>query len=87
MWAAFLNFPISVQPQNRQILILEKGVIAPGNDPQHVKVIDLHMMILNRGRERTEAEYKMLFEASGFQMTRVIPTASPLDVIIEGQPV
>jgi hypothetical protein len=33
------------------------------------------------GRERTAAEYSLLLQATGFQLTRIIPTLSPVSVI------
>jgi len=38
------------------------------------------------GRERTEAEFRALFAAAGFKLTRIVPTQSELS-IIEGLPV
>jgi hypothetical protein len=39
-------------------------------------------MLLNLGaRERTAAEYRELLSQAGFQMTRVVQTASPLSVV------
>jgi hypothetical protein len=39
-------------------------------------------MLLNLGaRERTAAEYRDLLSKSGFQMKRVVQTASPLSVV------
>ncbi len=42
------------------------------------------MMVIPRGRERTEAEYRELFEAAGLELTRIIPTASEIH-LIEGR--
>jgi hypothetical protein len=37
------------------------------------------------GRERTDTEYRKLFEAAGFDLTRV--TATPLELaVLEGTP-
>jgi len=33
------------------------------------------------GRERTEDEFRSLFARTGFALTRIVPTASPLSVI------
>jgi hypothetical protein len=33
------------------------------------------------GRERTEQEFRNLFEQAGFKLTRIVPTKSPLSVI------
>ena len=38
------------------------------------------------GQERTEAEYRALYAAAGFTLTRVIPTRSRIS-LIEGTPV
>jgi len=40
-------------------------------------VFDQEMQIFNSGsRERTGAEYRVLFEAAGLQLKRIIPTPS-----------
>jgi hypothetical protein len=33
------------------------------------------------GRERTEEEFRRLFDRAGYRLTRVVPTQSPLSVI------
>jgi hypothetical protein len=38
-------------------------------------------MLMVGGRERTQAEYGALFEQAGYQLNRIIPTATPLHVI------
>jgi hypothetical protein len=40
--------------------------------------------VMEGGKERTEAEYRELLGASGFRLTRVIPTKSPYSVV-EGE--
>jgi hypothetical protein len=47
--------------------------------------LDLHMMVAAGGLERTEAEYRHLFAANGFRLTRVVPTTGEVSVI-EGLP-
>lgn len=56
-------------------------VIPPGNEPSFSKFLDLNMLVMAGGRERTEEEYRMLLQAAGFQLTRIIPTSSPISVI------
>ena len=56
-------------------------VIPPGNDPHVGKLLDLEMLIMAGGRERTEAEFRDLLAGAGLRLTRVIPTASPMCVI------
>jgi hypothetical protein len=67
-------------------LLLVEIVIKPGNEPDIGKIIDLEMLVLPSGRERTEAEYAKLFAGAGWKLTRVVPTNSPMQVI-EGEPV
>jgi O-methyltransferase/methyltransferase family protein len=44
---------------------------------------DVNMLVLAGGRERTEAEFRALFEAAGFTLTRIIPTQG-LASVVEG---
>jgi hypothetical protein len=62
-------------------VLLVESVIPPGNVPDFGKLLDLEMMLLPGGRERTEQEFRDLFAGAGFELTRVIPTQSPLSVI------
>lgn len=66
-------------------LLVVDCVIHPGNDFSPGKILDLQMMIFPGGRERTESEFRDLLAASGWRLTRVIPTAAP-DSIVEGVP-
>jgi C-methyltransferase len=45
------------------------------------KWVDLEMLLNLGARERTAAEYRELLSQAGFQMTRVVRTASPLSVV------
>jgi hypothetical protein len=62
-------------------LILLEGVVLPANEPDLTKLIDLEMLVLPGGKERTADEYKALFARNGFELTTVVPTQSPLCVI------
>ncbi len=62
-------------------VILIESVVLPGNQPDFAKIIDLEMLLLPGGRERTEAEFRALFAAAGLEMTRIVPNRSPLSVI------
>ena len=73
----------SAMNENAKVLIVEM-VVPEGNMPSSSKTTDLQMLVIQGGKERTEEEYRKLLEASGFRLTRVIPTNSPLS-IIEGE--
>jgi hypothetical protein len=51
-------------------LVLLETVIEPGNEPQGVKWLDLLMLVIARGRERTEEEWHELLTAAGWEPTR-----------------
>lgn len=44
-------------------------------------LLDLTMMVMTGGRERTATEFGVLLEATGFQIERVVPTPVPLSVV------
>ena len=69
--------------QGGKLLIVE-GVVPPGNEPSVSKFFDLAMLVLPGGMERTEQEYRQLFEAAGFRITRIMPTRSWVSVM-EGE--
>jgi len=62
-------------------LILVESVIPPHQREFSTKWLDLEMLVGNAGRERTAAEYRTLLQDAGFQMTRIIPTASPFSLV------
>ncbi len=68
-----------------RLLVLE-AVIEPGNEPSFAKLLDLEMLVIPGGRERTAQEYRDLLAGAGFQLTAIHGTASPTS-IIEGVPV
>jgi ubiquinone/menaquinone biosynthesis C-methylase UbiE len=69
--------------ENGRLLLVE-AVVPDGSEPHFSKYMDLNMLIMTGGRERTEDEYRTLLEASGFKLTRTVPTKSPMS-IIEGE--
>jgi len=44
-------------------------------------LMDLQMLVMQAGRERTEDEFRALLHAAGFALQRVIPTAGPLSIL------
>jgi hypothetical protein len=42
---------------------------------------DIHMLVMTGGRERTAADFNTLLAASDFELVRVIPNGSPVDII------
>jgi O-methyltransferase domain/IclR helix-turn-helix domain len=73
-----------VMPPHSRLLAAEY-VLDPGQKNEEAYFQDFLMLILLPGKERTSAEFKALYDASGLRMTRIIPTASSLS-IVEGVP-
>ncbi len=63
-----------------RVLVIE-AIIPPGNEPSRIKFLDLQMLVMNGGRQRTEVEYRLLYAAAGLRLTRVIPTSTDFSII------
>lgn len=74
------NCAQAMAPSGR-VLVIE-SVIQPGNEPSPAKFLDVTMMVMNGGRERTEDEFRRLFAAAGLAVTRIL--AAGAESIIEG---
>lgn len=66
------------------LLVIE--MLVGDDDPHQTRFLDLVMMSLTGGRERSEAEFADLLRSAGFELIRSIPIGSPL-WILEGAPV
>lgn len=68
-------------------LLLFETMIRAGNRLYYPLLSDLNMVLRTGGCERSEAEYRALYQAAGFKLTRAIETPSPTGMtIIEGKP-
>lgn len=57
-------------------LVVIEMIVPPGDGAHHAKVVDLVMMAMLNGRERTAEEYTSLLADGGFAVDRIVP--SPL---------
>ena len=55
---------------NARVLVTET-VIPPGNEPNGAKWLDLLMLVLAGGRERTEPQWRALLEGAGLEPVRI----------------
>jgi len=62
-------------------LLVVESIIPSGNDPSFGKLLDLAMLVIPGGEERTEQEYRSLYKAAGFRLTRILPTKADVSVI------
>lgn len=69
-----------VMSAENKLLVVE-SVIPPGNEPFGGKLLDLVMLLIPGGKERTEEEYRTLYQRAGFKLSRVCPTESEVSVV------
>ena len=63
-----------------RFLIVE--MVMPGpNEPSFAKMLDMQMLVMAGGRERTEPEYAALLDRAGYKLKRVVPTRGPVAVL------
>jgi len=65
-------------------LLIVEAVLTPSTDPA-TALMDMLMMVLTSGRERTESEFRSLLQEAGFSMVQVIRAMGA--PIIESRPV
>lgn len=63
-----------------KVLVVEHVIGAPNSNPDG-KLMDLSMMVLTGGRERTAEEFSTLFENAGLRLSTIVPTTTALSVI------
>ena len=62
-------------------LLLVEMVLPQGDEPHPGKMLDMVMLAIPGGQERTSAEYEDLLRKAGFRMTRIVPTGSAVSVV------
>lgn len=64
-----------------RVLVVE--LVIPGPKERHLsKLTDIEILVMTEGgRDRTEPEYRALFEGAGLHVTAVVPTASPWSIV------
>jgi hypothetical protein len=74
------NIATAMGGRRGRVILLEM-VLRGDAEPDLGKLLDIEMLTMPGGRERTAEEFKALFARSGFEMTKVVPTKSPLSVV------
>jgi len=67
-------------PPRGRLLIVE-AVVSAGDEPDPAKILDLAMLLVPGGEERSEDDYRILLDKAGFRLTRVVPTRTSASVI------
>jgi O-methyltransferase len=74
------NIATAMGAKRGKVILLEM-VLRGAGEPDLGKLLDIEMLAMPGGRERSADEFKALFARSGFEMTKVVPTKSPLSVV------
>src|SRR5262249_42598432 len=77
------NRPPETPPptQSRGTLLLLDYIRPPEPVPLASAFFDLHMLVILGGGVRSEAEWRALLHASGFELTRLPPLQPPFSVL------
>jgi hypothetical protein len=81
---AILNAIRRAAPDSAKVLVVEDLIPEERADPS-ASTLDIIMLTLTGGRERTVAQLSTLFDAAGFELVRVIDTRSSMH-IVEARP-
>lgn len=73
------NIAKTAEPGARLVII--ESVMPDDDVPHPTKVIDLTMLAMFSGRERTEDEYRALLTSAGFTLDRFVPSPAPFSFI------
>ena len=66
---------------DRAKLLVVELTLPEGAEPAFGKWMDLNMLVLLNGRERTAAQYAQLFHAAGLKLVRAIPTSTGQSIV------
>lgn len=66
-------------------VLLVEMIVPENGSASFSKLLDLNMLVMTGGRERTKGEFSHLLDAAGFRMNRIVATLAPQS-IIEAQP-
>lgn len=62
-------------------VLVADPVISAGNGQEWAKLLDIQMMVVVKGAERTRDEFAALFKKAGLKLVKVTPTSSPLSLV------
>lgn len=71
---------VRAMPVDARVLLLEN--VLPDDGSAHpARFVDLEMLMVARGRERTASEYRALLDRAGLRCVQVLPTATSISVV------
>lgn len=74
------NIRKAMQPGSKLLII--DAILAPGDDFDLAKFVDVSMLVLTGGFERTEAEFCELLRRAGLRLDCIVPAATGMPLMI-----
>ena len=62
-------------------LLLIEQIVPDDPGPHWTKTLDIHMLALFGGRQRTRLEYEVLLDGAGFSLARVIDIPAGISIL------
>jgi len=62
-------------------LVLVEAVVSETEDAVLGRMMDINMMVMCGGKERTERQWRALLAASGFALSRVVLMPGPVSIL------
>ena len=78
---AILKNVRTAMKQDSRVILIER-IVSETPEPDLTKWMDLHMLVVAGGQERTAAEYTELYRRAGLEVERIVPTRSPFKLIL-----
>ena len=66
--------------KNSRVLLVDM-IVPEAASASFSKLLDLNMLVMNGGRERTIAEFCALLNAADYKITKIVPTMAPQSMI------
>jgi hypothetical protein len=66
--------------KNGRVLMLEM-IMPKARSASFSKILDLNMMVMTGGRERTKSEFHALLDRAGLRVSRMVSTLAPQSII------
>ena len=77
---AILRAVRTAAPPQAKVLIIE-AIISDNPGPDWAKMLDIHMLALLGGRQRTRREYAALLDQAGFVFQREVDTGAGISIL------
>jgi hypothetical protein len=78
--AALLSAVRNAAPPRARVLVIET-ILADVPGPDWSKIMDVIMLWITGGRQRSRSEHEQLLDKAGFRLERVIPTTADVSIL------